>query len=623
VTASAAHELLVPLEAIGSFLAEHGWTWPELERGALQMGGETLTVEAIESYLLLTDPVLWCEAFLVNRPEDGGGTWRLFDYQKPSMRWRGDVVHEDGAEVGKTREIIGLLLWGSVCCEGGQLIAGFEDGNLDEIWDEVEWQLGANPWLRSQLKDTWQKPYRKQEWKNGNRNVFRPAGHDGRAFRGIHVAQRAFFDEVAKVENPVTLSEFFRALKPFAEGRLYSVPDGRRGSPFYQLCERAVPHEAAAAARRPAPTAGDGSAAVEKRRRFTRFNWPKTLMPAPFWSPQREQEAIERYGGRDSSGFVRNVLGGWGDPEDTVFPWAKFSPCVRYVDEYRVAKILWDHATGTIYVDAWELSPGYELRAGSDIVDATRAAVRARCARSTARASPSATSRSSRSCASSSAASCSAATRSAASTSARARTRPRSASRASPASASASRCGCSSSTSATTSRRRRSASSTRCSPPTTAGASTPAASARRSRTRCAAARRPSLRRSPHRLRLQLEDRGARPLDRRPAARPRDRPRAPRHLQGARHPAPRARDAARRARGAVGPRLHPRLPLAHGAQAAERRARLLRPQRPRDRRQARRGPPPLPARARRRRCRRSLFAVPPNSRRDSAALGSAF
>ena len=373
-------DLLVPLEEITAFLAARNWTWEQLARGECRVGPEPISAEDIQAHLLVTDPVLWCEAFLVEKPEDGGGLWRLFDYQKPSMRYRGDVVHEDGAEVGKTREIVGLCLFSAVCEVGGQLVAGAADGNLDDIWDAIEWQLGENEWLRQQVKEITLKPYRKLVLRNGNICWFRPAGHDGRAFRGIHAARRGSFDEAPKVENPDCFSEFYRGLKPGAEARLYGVPDGRRGSPFYQLCERALPYAAAAAAAAAAdqvrspvgPPAAEPSAAgafLPTSRRFVRFNWPKTLMPPPFWSAEREQEAIERYGGRDSSGFVRNVLGQWGDPEDTVFPWARFAPCIRHVPEYLVAKLLWDHATSTVYVDAWTLAPEYQVRAGSDVVD--------------------------------------------------------------------------------------------------------------------------------------------------------------------------------------------------------------------------------------------------------------
>jgi hypothetical protein len=268
---------------------------------------------------------------------------------------------------------------------GGQLIGSMGDGPLADIWTEIEFQLDKNPDLRAYLRKEGQKPYRKQIWQNDNVGDFRPGGFDGRAFRGVHAGQEIDLDEAAKAEDQQVFSEFFRASKPTAGARLYSVPDGRRGSPFYGICERAVPFDAlvraagagaevtslASARRASAAVAGaDAAASADwRRRRFVKFNWPKTLMPPPFWDAAREAEAIERYGGRDSAGYVRNVLGGWGDPESSVFPWAQFAPCVRFVDDYLVCKLLRDNAAATIYLDVHRLSPGYQIRAGSDLED--------------------------------------------------------------------------------------------------------------------------------------------------------------------------------------------------------------------------------------------------------------
>lgn len=366
-------DLIVRVEYIARFLATQGWTWEQLERGALRDAvGDVVSLERIQEAVLLTDPVAWCEAHLVNKPEDGGGLWQLFDYQKPSMRFRGDVVHEDGAEVGKTREIVGLYLFDAINGVGGQLVGAMGDGALADIWSEIEFQLDKNPGLRAYLRKESQKPYRKHTWLNDNVGDFRPGGFDGRAFRGVHAGLAIRLDEAAKAESPDVFSEFFRAAKPNASARLYSVPDGRRGSPFYGLCERAVPYDSIArsAGRDVTSLAGAaGENADWRRRRFTKFHWPKTLMPAPYWSEQREAEAIERYGGRDSAGYVRNVLGGWGDPEYSVFPWATFAPCVRLVDEYVVAKLLWDKTARTVYVDVHRLSHGYQVRSGSDLED--------------------------------------------------------------------------------------------------------------------------------------------------------------------------------------------------------------------------------------------------------------
>jgi hypothetical protein len=369
--------LLVDVDLIDAYLRQRRWTWQQIERGDVRgPGGDAVTMDEIQAFLINTDPVIWGERNLINKPENGGGLWRFFAYQKPSLRLRADVVHEDGAGVGKTREIVCLLLWGSTTRAGGSLVGGADDGNLEEMWDEIQWQLESNPWLADQvsLERTKVKPYRKLAFRNGNIVRFRPAGHDGRAFRAVHVHGFGMFDEAAKPDNAEVFSEFFRACEPGCETRLYSVPDGRRSSRYYQLCEGAVKwkgkssvHPLLAAPSIDPSSPAAASAGALQERRFIKFNWQKTSMPPPYWDDVREMEAVRRYGGRDTSGYVRNVLGGWGDPEDPVFPWATFSPCLQLVKDYVVLKLLNDPSTTTIYAEAHKPTEGYIVRRGSDV----------------------------------------------------------------------------------------------------------------------------------------------------------------------------------------------------------------------------------------------------------------
>src|SRR4028118_49779 len=224
-------ELLPPglPELIDALLRRNRWSWQALERGDLKLGDEALDIDRLQWWLINADPVLWVETNLVNKPEDGGGLWKLFPYQRPSIRFRGHVVHQDGAEVGKSREIVGLLLWGCLAAERGSALVGSAlDGDLDEIWEEVEWQLSANPYLADALRNRTTKPYRRLTWRNGLRMLFRPAGHDGRAYRGIHVRRLLLPDEAAQLVNPRSWSEFWRAAKPGAGLRFDSVQAGER-----------------------------------------------------------------------------------------------------------------------------------------------------------------------------------------------------------------------------------------------------------------------------------------------------------------------------------------------------------------------------------------------------------
>jgi hypothetical protein len=369
-------ELLHPdlPELIDALLRRNRWSWQALERGAITVDDEVLDVDRLQWWLINADPVLWAETNLVNKPEDGGGLWQLFPYQKPSLRFRGHTVHQDGAEVGKSREIVGLLLWGCLAEERGSVLVGSAlDGDLDEIWEEVEWQLSANPYLRHSLRNRTTKPYRRLTWRNGLRTLFRPAGHDGRAYRGIHVRGFLLHDEAAKVVNPRSWAEFWRAAKPGCEIRIYSVPTGDRQCTFQRIADNAYPAESIIFPDGPRvlieqllrPTSGSLPGEVRNLARdlggrtWVRFHWPKTIMPAPFWCEARRQEFIAFYGGPDEPGYVHNVLGLPGDPEYSLFPDRLLKPSLTWIPDYLTISLRWDTRAHHLDAHARRLNPSY------------------------------------------------------------------------------------------------------------------------------------------------------------------------------------------------------------------------------------------------------------------------
>lgn len=369
-------ELLHPAlpELIDALLRRNRWSWQALERGDLKLGDEVLDVDRLQWWLLNADPVLWVETNLVNKPEDGGGLWQLFPYQRPSLRFRGHVVHQDGAEVGKSREIVGLLLWGCLAAERGSVLVGSAlDGDLDEIWEEVEWQLSANPFLADSLRSRTTKPYRRLTWRNGLRVLFRPAGHDGRAYRGIHVRGWLLHDEAAKVVNPRSWSEFWRAAKPGCEIRIYSVPTGDRQCTFQRIADNAIPAESivpddtpdlilAQLLRPTSATTPEGTRALARDlggRTWVKFHWPKTIMPHPFWSEERRQEFVAFYGGPDEPGYVHNVLGLPGDPEYSLFPERLLRPSLTWIPDYLSISFRWDSRAGQLDGLSRRLNPSY------------------------------------------------------------------------------------------------------------------------------------------------------------------------------------------------------------------------------------------------------------------------
>lgn len=332
-----------------AWLAGLGWSWQALDRGDYGINLEQALV-----LFVFEDSVRWCETFLIE-PRTGA-PWRFFDFQKPSMRaFAQNVIHQDGAEVGKTREIMCLILWGSSTSIGftvrrpWSLVGAPQQTHLDEIILAVEEQMGVQEDGRAKgslLSQQWLKPKRtphtmhrfvtvplgENEKPGIARVYYRPAGHDGEAFRGVHVNGFGLMDEAAKLKRAVQWTEFYRALMPGCKLRVYSVPDGDRTSGYYQLTQSAIPDLALA----------------EEGNRL--FHWPKTIMPAPFYSESREREFVRLYGGRQTPGYVRNVLGEHGDAESPVWSWDSVLPNVHELSDFRLIKFAADRPRNQLAV---------------------------------------------------------------------------------------------------------------------------------------------------------------------------------------------------------------------------------------------------------------------------------
>ncbi len=337
------------LDAFDAWLAERGWAWRALERGDYGLSvDEALVVFTFEC------PLRWSETFLFE--PDTGEPYSFWPYQRTSAEsWMQDVIHQDGAECGKTREIIALLAWAGCTAVGGRvpnpwsLVAAPQQTHLDEIILALEEQFGVAEGLsqRTLISSFWLKPKRtphtmfrflspnpvRPDKPSIARTYFRPGGHDGEAFRGVHVNAFGMFDEAAKVKNKVIFSEFWRALKPGARSRIYSVPDGDRASEFFRLTQQAVID---------LPTT---------KRGHRLFRWTQELKPEPFWGPEREADMLRRFGGRNTPGYQRNVLGEHGQSENPVWPWGVLLPNVVDLPDYRVVKLHADAEGDTLSVE--------------------------------------------------------------------------------------------------------------------------------------------------------------------------------------------------------------------------------------------------------------------------------
>ena len=276
------------------------------------------------------DPVLWAWAHL-KEPDDPQLPYRFWGYQQESIRQKGHTLHETAAEVGKTREIMVYILHKAFTVDRGSgLVAAPQYIYLVEIVDAIEEQLSYSKMLSDSLIMHRRSPHHHMRFSSGFKVDFRPTDIDGKPLRGVHAKTFAIMDEAVKAKNKKIFHEFWRAGKPECAFKLYSVPDGDRSCEFWRLCKKA-----------------DGALKEDDdeltaRKHFKKFQWRKSLMPAPFWSADRERLYIEQYGGKDSAGYKHNVEGEWGDAENTVFPWVQFQPLIKELPEYRCLKVLVD-----------------------------------------------------------------------------------------------------------------------------------------------------------------------------------------------------------------------------------------------------------------------------------------
>lgn len=337
--------ILVPPEIFDATLKECGWSWHQAARG--EFPKPFVSLEQFQLAIICSDPVLWCKHFLKN-PDDPDRPWTYWDYQEESIRYQGNTLHECGAEVGKTREIIGFILWKALNTQHGSgLVTAPMTIHLMEIIDAIAEQLNYNEKLGRALVLHRKQPHHHMKFNTGFKVDFRPTGHDGEALRGVHVSTFAMFDESAKAKNPDIFKEFWRASKPGCVHKLYSTPDGDRSTVFYRLCQKAE------GKLKDEENAGDSGL---KNLEFRKFHWSKELMPAPFWTPERRRFYIDQYGGEDSPGYQQNVLGNWGDPENSVFPWFQFQRLLHDIPEYRCLKILVDESHGEVSLYGFELA---------------------------------------------------------------------------------------------------------------------------------------------------------------------------------------------------------------------------------------------------------------------------
>lgn len=344
-------KIVVPKEYFEPWLKKHHWTFHQLARGEYPEPWKDL--DEFQLGCLCADPVLWAETFLKD-PDDPERRWQFWGFQKKSVRCDGNVLHQDAAEVGKTREIIAYILHKIFTTPNGSgLVTAPASTHYEEIVDELDSQLANSPIFKGEPLKHRKFPHHKYFFANGFVLYFRPMGYDGDALRGVHVSTFAMVDEAAKAKSKKIWKEFWRAPKPGCAHRIYSTPDGDRSTVYYRLCQGT-----------------DEDAAKEERDTldtktptdFTKFHWGKPLMPHPFWSQERKRFYVKMYGSENTSEYQQNVLGNHGDPENSVFPWFQFEKTLKEIPAYRVLKIQVDDSQGLVKIFGAE----YRSQIGDD-----------------------------------------------------------------------------------------------------------------------------------------------------------------------------------------------------------------------------------------------------------------
>ena len=360
-------DIRVPRADFEFWLQKLDWTYHQISRGEfpdvmfrnyytnrVKLKRPFLSLAEFQMACFCNDPILWCQVFL-REPEDSNhkAPYNFFDYQIASLRYPSHTIHKCGAEVGKTREIVAYGIWKALTTPNGSGIIGApQQTHLDEIIEAMLEQLDYNPELFTSLVHHKKHPHHRFKFDNDFKLYFRPSGHDGESYRGVHVRTFAIKDEAAKDDHVKQWSEFFRAVKPGCIVKLYSVPDGRRDTEFYRLSRIA---EGNIKKDEDVEIQAFKNAAGHIREiKFQNFKWSKEVMPKPYWSPERKKFYIDLFNGEDSPEYKHNIKGEDGEPANSVFPWQQFKYCIKDIPEYRGLKILVDSANNEVIVHGYK-----------------------------------------------------------------------------------------------------------------------------------------------------------------------------------------------------------------------------------------------------------------------------
>ena len=266
------------------------------------------------SRILLESPAEWGEAYLKNRD---GSSRKFRSYQVEDLECAAArIAHMDGRSVGKTINLVALLLhYGNTRKNGSMLVGAPFQGHLDTIIEEIEFQLNHSETLRAGLAKgakgrpaIKRKPYYQLRFANGCVVYFRPAGVDGEAFRSLHV-DFLLVDEAAWLPE-AAWTALRQCVNPGGVMRIYSTPNGLRDRTYYRVTES---------------------------KDWTVSRWPSWIVPD--WSPNLRKELLDFYGGVNTAGWRHEVAGEHGAPTFGAFDIKHILRAVTDMVDYRKVEI--------------------------------------------------------------------------------------------------------------------------------------------------------------------------------------------------------------------------------------------------------------------------------------------
>lgn len=263
---------------------------------------------------LVASPTAFGEAFLFNRDRQPR---RYRAYQVDDLEAREPrIVHLDGRAVGKTIDLATLLLWFAVTHPGkSTLVAAPFQGHLDTIVEEIEHQVDSSDVIRESLATNskgypkiTRKPYFEIAFTNGAIAYFRPAGSNGAAFRSLHV-DFLLVDEAAWIPEQAWKA-LRQCLNEGGQMRVYSTPNGMRDTTYYRITQS---------------------------KDWRVFRWPSWI--APDWTPAREHDLVEFYGGKDTPSWQHEVAGEHGKPAYGAFNPVQVVRALAELEDYQQVNI--------------------------------------------------------------------------------------------------------------------------------------------------------------------------------------------------------------------------------------------------------------------------------------------